>query len=297
VRFGVAVLFIAASASAQPADTPPPPETAPPETAPATPAQLAFREGRELLEAGKDAEACAKFEESLKADPDAPGTMLNLGLCNEHLGKIATALRWFRKAQFRSAETGMVDYETAAKTETVKLAARVPRLRIVNKPAGAEVLLDGQAVGELDLARVEVDPGSHRIEVTKQPPREIRIEEKEDRTLDLTPPPPKQFVTVDRGATQRRNAYLLAGGGALFWGGSLTLSLAGKSKYDASDHPDTWRTWQRIVRWGGTSMFLVGSAAIGTAVYMYVKAPRKERIEVTPAIDREQVGVAIHAAF
>src|SRR5262249_28863679 len=39
-----------------------------------------FQEGRALLEAGKPAEACERFEQSLKLDPDSPGTILNLGL-------------------------------------------------------------------------------------------------------------------------------------------------------------------------------------------------------------------------
>ena len=124
MRVGVALVVVCASAYAQPADTPPP------ETAPATPAQLAFREGRELLEAGKDAEACAKFEESLKADPDAPGTMLNLGLCNEKLEKFKTALYWFRKAQARAAETNLPDYERAAKDHTIDLANKVATIKI-----------------------------------------------------------------------------------------------------------------------------------------------------------------------
>ena len=58
-----------------------------------------FEEGRKLLDTADPKQACAKFNEAIKLDPDAPGVMLNLGLCNEKLGKYRTALYWFRKAQ------------------------------------------------------------------------------------------------------------------------------------------------------------------------------------------------------
>jgi tetratricopeptide (TPR) repeat protein len=116
VRTVVVVALLAASglAAAQPAAPPQPtPADPPPAEAPAerTPAEQLFEEGRLLLDEGKPGEACAKFEASIKLSPDAPGTLLNLGLCNMRLAKTATALYWFRKAQFRAAETGMTDYD------------------------------------------------------------------------------------------------------------------------------------------------------------------------------------------
>ncbi|HEX5064091.1 MAG TPA: hypothetical protein VFV99_32165, partial [Kofleriaceae bacterium] len=73
-----------------------------------------FEQGRKALaEAGDDktkiATACEKFDEAIKLDPEAPGTMLNLGLCNEKLDKYKTALYWFRKAQARASETKLLD--------------------------------------------------------------------------------------------------------------------------------------------------------------------------------------------
>src|SRR5687768_14215385 len=89
-----------------------------------------FEQGRkELNEAGtnpaKNAAACEKFDEAIKLDPEAPGTMLNLGLCNEKLEKYKTALYWFRKAQARASETGLPEYEEAAKEHTGDLAKKV----------------------------------------------------------------------------------------------------------------------------------------------------------------------------
>jgi hypothetical protein len=49
-----------------------------------------FRQGRDLLAAGKVAEACSAFEESQKLEP-AVTTLFNLAGCREKLGQFATA--------------------------------------------------------------------------------------------------------------------------------------------------------------------------------------------------------------
>jgi len=291
VRAVVLLLLLVSAAHAQPVETPP----QAPATPEPTPAVAAFQEGRTLLEAGRFADACAKFMVSIEADPEAPGTLLNLGLCNEMLGKIATALVWYRKAQFRAAETQMTDYEKVAKQHAFALAAKVPTLQIDAAP-GASVVLDGEPVAEHDRARIEVDAGEHVIELGRER-RTITVKDGDKQTIDLRPPPPKQYVVSDRGVTQRRYAYVAAGTGVAFWAASATLTLVAKSKYDATDHPDTYLHWQNVARFGGTSLFVVGSAAIATGVYLYVKAPGKEHVQVTPIVDTNQMGVAVAGSF
>jgi len=287
-------LLLASSASAQPAESPP--SAAEPPAVAASPALIAFNEGRALLEAGKYAEACDKFTASIKEDPDAPGTLLNLGLCNDYLGKTATALTWYRKAQFRSAETGMADYEAAAKQQTAILAQKVPTLRI-EAPAGAKVKLDGADVNEIDRARIEIDPGTHELESGTQH-RSITVKDGDKQVIDLRPPPPKHYVVVDHGSAQRRNAYLLAGASGVLFVASATLSFAGKHEYEATDHPETYVRWQNIVRYGGSSLFLAGTAALAGGVYLYIKAPKPERIEqIAPVVGPDQVGVAVAGSF
>ena len=88
-----------------------------------------FEQGRKLL-ATDPAAACAKFDEAIKRDPDAPGVLLNLGLCNEKTGKYKTALYWFRKAQSRSAESNLPAYVQAASEHQVNLAKWVARVNI-----------------------------------------------------------------------------------------------------------------------------------------------------------------------
>ena len=61
-----------------------------------TEADHLFDEGRALLAKGNADAACTKFEQSIAKDPRAVGTLLNLALCNERRGKVATALRLFQ---------------------------------------------------------------------------------------------------------------------------------------------------------------------------------------------------------
>ena len=63
-----------------------------PANAPRSRAAVLFEDGRALLQHGDAAGACAKFRASLELDPLAPGTLLNLGLCNVQLVKYKTAL-------------------------------------------------------------------------------------------------------------------------------------------------------------------------------------------------------------
>lgn len=316
--FGVVVTALALSSSALAQPAPQGPAGINPTTAPVmTPAEELFLEGRALLDEGRNDEACAKFEASIRLDPDAAGTLLNIGLCHERLGKTATALGWFRRAQFRAAEMGMTDYENVAKNHTFMLAVRVPTLKIIvdTTPTGSAVFVDDTEIKDVDLGKVEVDPGTHTIDF-RVPGREtlkrqISIKDGEQLDVTLTPPTPAPVapppvvtttitVEVDRGAPRRRLAYILGGAGLALWGGSLAVTLVAKGNQDASEHPEDLRDAQRLARFGGTGLFIAGSAAIAGAVYFYLKAPGVERVERTvlaPAIGNDSAGLVVHGRF
>lgn len=139
-----------------------------------------FEEGKRLSAEGKYAEACPKFAESYKLDP-ATGTLLNLGACEESLGKTATAWAHFNDALGLAKRDQVASRITYAQDHIKSLEARLIRL-VINVPAdanppGLEVKLDG---GVLNSAAFGVpnpiDPGHHLLEVSAPGKLPVRFE-------------------------------------------------------------------------------------------------------------------------
>ncbi|HUQ07412.1 MAG TPA: hypothetical protein VM261_33195 [Kofleriaceae bacterium] len=131
-----------------------------------------FQEGRALIEAGKFADACPKFEESQRLDPGL-GTLLNLAACYEQVGKLASALTAFRSAEEQARAAGPTEKkrEQTAAERARAIESRVPRLTIIlsasDRPTGFTVTRDGVTVPPLDFGRrIPVDPGTIVIEAT-----------------------------------------------------------------------------------------------------------------------------------
>jgi hypothetical protein len=298
-----------------------------------------FEQGRKQLnDAGQDktkiAAACEKFDEAIKLDPEAPGTMLNLGLCNEKLDKYKTALYWFRKAQARASETHLPDYENAAKEHTVDLASKVATIKISfasPAPDGTKVRIDGEEIAPADYLHAEVDPGHHSL-VARAPGRklftqEFDVEGRGGQTIDVALVEGETSIVVDPGAGRRRTAYILAGSGVVMWAASGLISWRAKVNYDkyamnggpitGQQDGGNWckdlvmgctdpqareaaNYYQGIARWVATPIFIAGSLAIGGAIVLYVTAPEKERIDQTvlrPVVTPESVGFTLSGGF
>jgi len=287
-----------------------------------------FEEGRDLLKQGDSKGACEKFESAIKLDPRATGTMLNLGLCYENLGKLGTSLKWFRRAQAAAAEQGQhAEVESAAKKHTLELAERVPwfSIDVAAPPPGMEARVDGLKIEATDYARVEVDPGHHDVELRAKhkTPIHIPFDIKERETKPLAVPlfvdaPP---VYVDRGAPRRRMAYLVGGiGGGFLIGtgvyGLIEHSINSSARHDAepvcnmalmtfdadkctSDRKRAQASIDRL-KYIGTSAFVAGAVGLAVGIGLYVSAPGKERIEdasLVPYVAPDGAGVAISGRF
>ena len=127
-------------------------------------AELAFREGRELMNQGRYREACPKFAESQRLDP-APGTQLNLADCYEKMGRTATAWETFRAAEAAANEAGQRDFASEARKRAEALQPRLSKLTLTaaEPVAGLEVTLDGKPVTALLGSAAPVDPGDHQV--------------------------------------------------------------------------------------------------------------------------------------
>ena len=217
-------------------------------------AEALFREGRDLMKAGRTPEACRKFEESLRLDR-VLGTLLNSAVCHEEEGKISTAWAEFTEAAERAAKEGQADRVTFANDRAAELAPRLPRLAIMVQAAsstpGLEVTRDGTPLGSGAWnTSLPIDPGNVVIEATA-PDHEpwrgvVRVEEREARTIEVPalrkkpkpppapvvqpapvapPPPPPQFWTATRTA-----GVIVTGAGAavLTVGGLFGLDAINK---------------------------------------------------------------------
>jgi hypothetical protein len=131
-------------------------------------AEALYRDGQQLLAAGKTREACLKFADSQKADP-AIGTLVNLALCHEKDGKTASAWSEYSDAAAQAGRAGQHDREQFAHDHAAALEKQLHRLVLEMKTPvkGMEIKLDGANFGEGTLGTpIPLDPGEHVIEVT-----------------------------------------------------------------------------------------------------------------------------------
>lgn len=126
-------------------------------------AQSLFEQARQLMGAGRFEEACPKLEESQRLDPGG-GTQLNLGLCHEKQGKIATAWTDFKGALSLARRDGRQERAAAAEERIAALEPRLPwlTLAVAGAAEGEQVTLDGAAVGKAAWGSpIAIDPGTH----------------------------------------------------------------------------------------------------------------------------------------
>ncbi len=132
-------------------------------------AEALFREGRSLMNAGKFAAACPKLAESHKQDP-ATGTLLALAMCQEKLGKTASAWANFSEVATRARRDGRADREQAARERMQALEPRLSHVTINVDESTARlpdlvVTQNGAAVGPGAWGvAVPLDPGQHVVE-------------------------------------------------------------------------------------------------------------------------------------
>jgi hypothetical protein len=157
--FAMALVLRGLAAQAQPA-APSPSDKALAETF--------FRDGRALMTAGKTPEACAKFSESQRLDPQI-GTELNLALCHEADGKTASAWAEFDEVAeqaTRPADKGRGDF---ARQHAHDLEKKLSRVRLVVAKPGPDmaVKVDGRALSTSVWGTpFPIDPGDHTVEAS-----------------------------------------------------------------------------------------------------------------------------------
>jgi hypothetical protein len=96
---------------------------------PVSPARQLFLDARKLAADGKYADACPKFEESLRLELGV-GTQFNLADCWEHIGRTASARALFLGAAASAKAAGQTDREQVLRDRATALEPRLSKLVI-----------------------------------------------------------------------------------------------------------------------------------------------------------------------
>jgi hypothetical protein len=156
-------------------------------------AQALFDDAVTLRDAGKLAEACAKFDESLRLEATV-GTRFNLADCQERIGLFASAWSNFLHVAADTERSGEAARAQAARDRAGKIAPRLSRMTI--RPAarhdGLLIRRNGAVIGAPQWSSaVPVDPGSYTIEASapgKQTWRQQVVVEGEGTLLNVNVP-------------------------------------------------------------------------------------------------------------
>lgn len=219
-------------------------------------AEALFREGRTLMKQRKAEEACPKFAESHRLDPSV-GTLLNLALCHEEIGKTASAWSEFEEVAHLAKEARQTQRHYFAKRKAALLEKKLSRIRVelAEPVAGTTVQIDERELSEAALATpLPLDPGSHRVVVSApgHEPREKTVElSPDDRELvveipKLVPLPPKPAPPPEPPPPLEPDIspFLWAGGAVAVSGlligsvtGAVSLDRAGQFRDACPENP------------------------------------------------------------
>lgn len=294
---------------------------------PATAAKLAhadqlFAEAKALLGANL-IQACDKFDQSLRENPAAIGTLLNVALCDEKLGRIASAVTKFTEARDRAVEQGLRQHVRAAEDHIAALTPDVPHLSIkLTAPvADTTVLIDDHVVDRDALDHVAVDPGE-RVIVVSAPTRmtyraTVVIGKAEHQDVRI----PALAVAIVVRSSQRRIGQITTAAGGVALGAGIGLGLYARHMYqsqlghqqpgdgrcDAAGHcePSGLARTQRAQTLGnvGTVVGVVGAVATGVGIYFWYRAPREPgnatdtKLTVVPQLGADGVGIVAAGRF
>jgi hypothetical protein len=298
-------------------------------TASVTAEQL-FRDGRTLMLAGQQSEACPKFAESQRLDP-AVGTLINLGVCYQEIGKTASAWLTLREAVLAAGHMSDAPRVAAIQERLDQLEPRLCRLRIDVKQVSerATVLLDDRVVERALIASgVPVDPGVHRLGV-RDGQGYLRIEvpiSAEDRLVFVPigamhparapaatapqPEMPSQPKELPASAWNGRNLGLVAAGSGLVLGGVSglfawqahrhygdALSRCPRPEQCTSSTAMSMRREADTFDLVATSGFIVASTLLAAAGALYFWPPREKQPAVAVMADYGGAAASVDCRF
>jgi hypothetical protein len=277
-------------------------------------AEALFREARDLLAAGKIAEACAAFDSSEKLDPTI-ATRLNQADCRERLGQLATAWGLFLVAEREARGVATTDGQQMHESAVVHAARLEPRLSKLTIAVADEQRVDGLEIrrdGELvDIGAwgraLPIDGGHYRV-TAAAPGRsawakeiDVAVERDDQRVeipqLEPIQPPPAEHPPVETPPLVRatphasRRAPLLLGGTAAGLAAiAIGFELWGERTYGrANMEPDKMiqaSLWQDAnhQRYAAEGFAVASLACAGVAIWWWLRHPA--HVTFAPTVQR-----------
>jgi hypothetical protein len=267
-------------------------------------AEALFRQGKDLMSAGKYAEACAAFEASQKAEA-ATSTLLNLANCREKNGELATAWGLFVDVERETRTAGDAagkQFHTTASDRASKLEHRISHLTIgvsdKSRSSNLQVTRDGVTVDAASWNhRLPIDGGKHVIEA-KAPghkPWKLTIdiaEHDDDRQVEIptlaedgegegTATPEHEDHTdapVQRGGSSHVGAWVLTATTVILAGSAVGFEFWARDTYDKSLIAQDPDSQQALYKSANRKRYVADGAAIGAigcaigAVFLFVRS-------------------------
>jgi hypothetical protein len=266
-----------------------------------TMAETLFSEGRTLLQAGDYEHACPKLAESNRLDPSL-GALLNLAVCHEKQGLVATAWLEFTEASQLARRANERDRQDLADTHAQALSLVVPRLTVsvTAQPAADQlsVRIDSVVLGPHALGvAVPVDPGAHTVVAsapgkktwtqqvelkTGEPPVAVTVPALEvDPAVPVAPlvavvPPPQPAPSPAAPAADQPSRpltvpiYVAGGATILLAGGAIVTGVMAHTKADEYDKvnsdPDRSESERQSAYDAAHSLQIVNVVCTGAAV-------------------------------
>jgi len=277
-------------------------------------AEALFRQGRQLLEAGKTTEACSAFAESQRLDP-ANTTLVNLAACREKNGQVATAWGLFLEVERQTRDSAKAtDHQmhTVAVDHAKKLEPRVSKLTInvpqTNAVDGLEV---SRGTDRIDAAMwnraLPIDGGTYTI-VAKAPgssawttqitignegdTKSVDVPDLRSLPRDITPkpsptvppptaatPPPAPVVQTSASHTP---AIITGAASVALLGAAVGFELWGESKYNSAkttsnqSQRDSLESAANTRRYAAEGFAVAGLVGAGVTTWLLLRGHAEE---------------------
>jgi len=292
-------------------------------------AQTLFDQAVQLMDQGKYGDACPKLAESQKLDPGG-GTLLNLGLCREKEGKLASAWVAYNASLSQAIKDHRTEREATARQRITIIEGSLAKIVVLvsagaRATPGLEVLLDGTPMRAASWGLITpIDRGSHELVATapgKQPWKTVILVPNDGVSLQAEVPalldvkaaapgaPPVEKPPTGMQLQVFGGWVSIAVGGAILVSGSILGGVAIDRRHQSDLECPNERCTQRGVdlneqaktfAWLANVGVGIGVVGVGAGIVLLLTAPKKPSqaaVQVLPMLGPNGGGLSAVGTF